>query len=41
MGNDTIIQVVNFTARYGDYTVIDNISFDVKRGEADIVKVED
>ncbi|WBW95579.1 ABC transporter ATP-binding protein [Oceanirhabdus sp. W0125-5] len=28
-----IIKVVNFTKRYGDYTAVDGISFDVKKGE--------
>ena len=33
MADDIIIEVTDFTARYGDQTVIDDISFSVKRGE--------
>lgn len=31
--NDIIISVRNLTKRFGDFTAVDNISFDVKRGE--------
>ncbi len=34
---DTIIQVRNFTAAYGDSVVIDDISFDVHRGEIFVI----
>lgn len=31
--NEIIISVRNLTKRFGDFTAVDNISFDVKRGE--------
>ncbi len=30
---DTVIKVENLTKRFGDFTAVDNISFEVKRGE--------
>jgi len=30
---DTVIKVENLTKRFGNFTAVDNISFDVKRGE--------
>jgi len=32
-----IIRVINFTAAYGDNVIIDNISFEVKRGEIFVI----
>jgi len=37
MAGDTIIRVENFTAAYDGKTVIDDISFDVKRGEVFVI----
>jgi len=31
--NDIVISVKNLTKRFGNFTAVDNISFDVKRGE--------
>lgn len=31
--NDVIISVKNLTKRFGDFTAVDNISFDVRKGE--------
>lgn len=31
--NDTVISVTNFSKTYGDFVAVDNISFEVKRGE--------
>ena len=31
--NDTVISVRNLTKRFGDFTAVDGISFDVRRGE--------
>lgn len=31
--NDTVISVLDFTKTYGDFVAVDNISFEVKRGE--------
>jgi phospholipid/cholesterol/gamma-HCH transport system ATP-binding protein len=36
-GDDVIIRVENFTAAYDGKTVIDDISFDVKRGEVFVI----
>lgn len=33
MNNATVIQVKNLTKRFGDFTAVDNISFEVERGE--------
>jgi phospholipid/cholesterol/gamma-HCH transport system ATP-binding protein len=33
MGKEAIIQVRNLVARYGDHVVLDNVSFEVYRGE--------
>lgn len=32
-GNDNVISVKGLTKRFGDFTAVDHISFDVKRGE--------
>ncbi len=37
MANSNAIEVRNLTARYGNNTVFDNISFDVKRGEIFVI----
>jgi len=37
MDNGDIIQVRDFTARYGDFTVLEDISFDVRRGEIFVI----
>ena len=31
--NDSVIQVRDFRKVYGDFVAVDNISFDVRRGE--------
>ncbi|MBO5988319.1 MAG: ATP-binding cassette domain-containing protein, partial [Paludibacteraceae bacterium] len=31
--NDIVISVKNLTKRFGDFIAVDNISFDVRRGE--------
>ena len=33
MANDSIIEVNNLTKMFGKFTAVDNISFDVKKGE--------
>ena len=33
MSNDSIIEVKNLTKKFGEFTAVDNISFDVKHGE--------
>ena len=33
MNQDSVIKVKNLTKRFGSYTAVDNISFDVKKGE--------
>ena len=33
MNNDYVISVNNLTKRFGHFTAVDHISFDVKRGE--------
>jgi phospholipid/cholesterol/gamma-HCH transport system ATP-binding protein len=37
MDSDAIIQVENFTAAYGDEVIIDDISFEVRRGEVFVI----
>ena len=37
MGDDAIIQVEGLTARYGETLVLDDISFDVRRGEIFVI----
>jgi phospholipid/cholesterol/gamma-HCH transport system ATP-binding protein len=36
-GKDAIIEVRNFTAKYGDNVIIDNISFEVYKGEIFVI----
>ncbi|HVY54899.1 MAG TPA: ATP-binding cassette domain-containing protein, partial [Thermodesulfobacteriota bacterium] len=36
-GKDVIIEVSGFTAKYGDTVIIDNISFDVCKGEIFVI----
>jgi phospholipid/cholesterol/gamma-HCH transport system ATP-binding protein len=36
-GKDVIIEVKNFTAKYGDNVIIDNISFEVYKGEIFVI----
>lgn len=31
--NDSVVSIQNFTIKFGDTTVVDNLSFDVRRGE--------
>ncbi|MFZ2494849.1 MAG: ATP-binding cassette domain-containing protein [Candidatus Saccharimonadales bacterium] len=31
--NDSVVSIQNFTMKFGDTTVVDNLSFDVRRGE--------
>ena len=31
--NDTVISVMDFTKTYDDFVAVDNISFEIKRGE--------
>lgn len=31
--NDSVVSIENFTMKFGDTTVVDNLSFDVRRGE--------
>lgn len=33
MNQDSVIKVKNLTKRFGSFTAVDNISFDVKKGE--------
>src|SRR5690349_24979481 len=33
MGNEVVISVQNLTKRFGDFTAVDNISFQVNKGE--------
>ena len=33
MATDSIIEVKELTKKFGDFTAVDNISFDVKKGE--------
>jgi phospholipid/cholesterol/gamma-HCH transport system ATP-binding protein len=37
MKNETIINVKNLTVKYGDLTVLDNMNFDIKRGEIFVI----